>query len=413
MHPVSERPRSMLAVRLLAWLTGFAVSSILLVWAGRQFIPPGKACPDYICYWSAGTSLIAGQSPYDIAAQIRIQHALGWDKTRDGLGIYEFLPFYYPPWFAMLCAAFVPLGYETARIAWPVVNLELVLLTAWLLRGLVPGVPRVIPLAVVPMFIFTMTAVIVGQTSPLIFFLVVVAWRLLEGGRDFSAGAVLAWVTIKPQLAAILLMAVLLWAIRRGRYGVVQGFAAMLALLCLASFAVLPTWLVDMLAATRRTPPPTDYFPWIGATWYLLLKGAGLRSWVLGLAYLAVAIPFLAEVVYVALDHSRPLRDVLSVSLLAAYFVAPYGRHYDFPVLLIPLLVLIETRLSEIWGTALLVALVSLPYLHYRVLDRMKVWLGLTGRLNPEFTFFWVPLLLTVAWFSSRPVVERRGAPAP
>ena len=150
-----QRPRSLLPSSVLAWVVGFAVLTTLLVWAGRAVIPPGKACPDYICYWAAGKNLAAGQSPYDVDAQTRIQHALGWDKTKDGLGIYEFLPFYYPPWFAMLCAAFVPLGYETARIAWQVVNLELVLLTAYLLRDLVPGVPRAVPLAVVPLFIFT------------------------------------------------------------------------------------------------------------------------------------------------------------------------------------------------------------------------------------------------------------------
>ena len=396
-------------IRPLAWVIGLALATSLLVWVGRAVIPAGTACPDYICYWAAGENLLARQSPYDVEAQTRIQHALGWDRTKDGLGIYEFLPFYYPPWFAMLCAAFVPLGYETARIAWPMVNLELVFLTAYLLRDLVPGVPRSVPLAVVPLFIFTITAVIVGQTSPLIFFLVVVAWRLLEGGLDRAAGMVLAWLTIKPQLTAVLLLAVLLWAIRRGRWGVVQGFAAMLALLCLASFALLPTWLTEMLDATRRTPPPTDYFPWIGTSWYLLLKGAGLRSWWLLAAYMALAIPFLAAVLRAALDRSCPLRDVLSVALLAADFVAPYGRHYDFPLLLIPLLVLLGTRLSEHTGTALLVALLLLPYGHYMVLDRLRVWLGFTGRLNPEFTFVWIPLLLAVAWFASRPKLDPPG----
>ena len=306
----------------------------------------------------------------------------------------------------MLSAAFVPLGYETARIACLVVNVELVLLTAYLLREIVPGVPRSVPLAVVPLFIFTIAAVIVGQTSPLIFFLVVLAWRLLERGLDRSAGMVLAWVTIKPQLTVVLLLAVLVWAIRRGRGGVVQGFAAMLALLCLVSFAVLPEWLGEMLAATRRTPPPTVYFPWIGTTWYLILTGVGLRSWWLQAAYLAVALPFLGAVFRAALDLLCPLRDVLSLALLAADFVAPYGRHYDFPVLLIPFLVLLGTRLSERTGTALLVALLLLPYLHYMVLDRLKVWLGFTGRLNPEFTFVWIPLVLTVAWFVSRSKAE-------
>src|SRR5439155_21109105 len=193
-----------------------------------------------------------------------------------------------------------------ARIAWLVVNAELVLLTGYLLRNAVPGVPRSIQLAVVPLFAFSLAAVIVGQTSPLVFFLIVVAWRLLEGGLDRSAGAVLAWVTIKPQLTGVLLLGLLLWAARRGRWGVIQGFAAVLALLCLASFAVLPAWLPEMLSATRRTPPPTDYFPWIGTTWYLLLKGAGLRSWGLQAAYAAVALPFLGAVARAALDRSRP-----------------------------------------------------------------------------------------------------------
>jgi hypothetical protein len=303
----------------------------------------------------------------------------------------------------MLCAAFIPLGFATAKMTWLVVNADLILLTAFLLRDVVPGVPRAVPLAVVPLFIFTVAAVIVGQTSPLVFFLIVLAWRFVESGRDFAAGAVFAWVTMKPQLTGVLLLAVLIWALRRGRWRIVQGFAAMLAVLCLASFALLPSWPQEMLDATRRTPPPTVHFPWIGATWYLLLKGAGLKSWALNVAYVAVAAAFLGVLLRVAADRSAPFRDMLSLGLLAAYIVAPYGRHYDFPVLLIVFLVLVGTRLSERWATALLVTLLLVPYLHFLVLDRMRVWLGLTGRLNPEFTFVWVPLLLTLAWFASRP----------
>jgi hypothetical protein len=403
MHHTVSRFRVPTSARPLAWLLGFALVTAFLVRGGLALIPASNVCHDYICYWAAGTNLVSGRSPYNVEAQTRIQHAHGWEKTKDGLGIYEFLPFYYPPWFAMLCAAFHPLGYEGARIAWLVVNVELVVLTGYLLRESVPGVPRSIPLVVVPFFAFTVAAVVVGQTSPLVFFLIALAWRLVEGKRDWSAGAVLAWVTIKPQLTAVMLGGFLLWAARQRRSGIIEGFTAMLALLCLASFVILPTWLDEMLNATRITPPPTAYFPQIGATWYLLLKVAGLRSWGLLAAYAAVALPFFGAVLLAALDRSRPLRDVLSLGLLAAYFVAPYGRHYDFPVLLIPLFTLLETRLKDLRGAALLFILLFLPYLHYLLLDRLKVLLGFTGRLNPEFTFFWIPLLLSVAWFASAP----------
>jgi hypothetical protein len=409
MHLTVPRFRFPPTARPLAWVLGFALVTALLVRGGLALIPAGKVCHDYICYWAAGTNLVSGRSPYNVEAQARIQHAFGWEKARDGLGIYEFLPFYYPPWFAMLCAAFHPLGYEGARIAWLVVNLELVFLTGYMLREAVPGVPRSVPLVVVPLFAFTVAAVIVGQTSPLVFFLIVLAWRLVEARHDWLAGGVLAWVTIKPQLTAVALLGVLLWAARCRRWGIVGGFAATLTVLCLVSFAILPTWVGEMLEATRITPPPTAYFPRIGTTWYLLLKVAGLRSWGLYTMYAAVALPFLGAVLLAALDSSRPLRDVLSLGLLAAYFVAPYGRHYDFPVLLIPLFTLLGTRLKELWGAGLLFVVLLLPYLQYLVLDRLKVLLGFSGRLNPEFTFFWIPLLLALAWFASAP----RAAPRP
>src|SRR5262249_26321377 len=155
------------------------------------------------------------------------------------------------------------------------------------------------------------------------------------------------------QLTAVLLLGVLVWAARRRRWDVITGFAAILTGLALASWLVVPGWLGQMLGATRRTPPPTDYYPWIGTTWYLLLKTAGLRGAALWGAYGLAALAAVAIVVRAALDHGRPLGDVLALALLAVFFVAPYGRHYDFPVLLIPFLVLVGTRLPDWAGAAL------------------------------------------------------------
>ena len=39
-----------------------------------------------------------------------------------------------------------------------------------MLRDAVPGIPRSVGMAVAPLFAFTVASVIVGQTSPLIFF---------------------------------------------------------------------------------------------------------------------------------------------------------------------------------------------------------------------------------------------------
>ncbi len=199
-------------------------------------------------------------------------------------------------------------------------------------------------------------------------FLAALAWKLMARGNDRLAGAALACLTTKPQLAAVLVLLLLIWSARQRRWGVVLGFAATLAALALLGAWIVPNWPIEMLRAAGRTPPPTTYFPWIGTTWLLALKAAGLHSWGLWGLYLAVALPFLAVLLRAALDRARPLEDILSLGLIAPFILAPYGRHYDFPVLLIPMIVLIGRRLSELASTALLVTLVVLPYINLGII---------------------------------------------
>src|SRR5208337_1098570 len=319
----------------------------------------------------------------------------------NGRGVLGFLPYYYPPWFALGCTLLVPMGFEGGKMAWFFLNLELLFLTGFVLRDAVPGVPRSIALAAVPLWLFSVEALIAGQTTILILFLAALAWKLLDGRRDRAAGVALACLTTKPQLAAVLVLALGIWAVRQRRWGVVYGFAATLALLCLASSAVLPSWPMQMLSATRQTLPPTEYFPWLGNTWFLILRTLVLRSWSLWVLFLVVALPFLWAVVKTAIDPARPLRDVIALGLLAAFFVAPYGRDYDFPVLWIPALVLIGERLSEKAGAALLVGLIVIPYLQFILLVRYSRLIVPEVDFYIECTYFWVPALLAILWFAT------------
>ena len=92
---------------------------------------------------------------------------------------------------------------------------------------------------------------------------------------------------------------------------------------------------------------------------------------------------------------------------MAPFLVAPYGRHYDFPVLLIPMYVLLARRLSDISGAILLFTLVILPYIHFGVLVRFRQKYPSNVRLFPEFTFFWVPLLLVLIWLATEASATR------
>jgi Glycosyltransferase family 87 len=390
-----------LNLRPWIWLAGITLLTTVCVWALLAIAPWENLVPDFVCYWAAGELIASGHSPYDVGLQSEIQRRCGWDKSRDGLGKYDFLPYYYPPWFAVGCSLLRPLGYQGAKIAWFFINLELLLVTACVLRNAVPGLPRSIPLATVPIFTFSVISLFVGQTLILILFCVAIAWRLLQRGSDCAAGVVLACLTTKPQLAGVLVFALLLWSARQRRWAIVRGFALALVALGLASALFVPWWPIEMLRASQLTPPPTTYFPWIGTTWFLILKTIGLSTSGLWILYLGVAIPFFVLVTWEASDRSRPLEDIIALGLLAPFIVAPYGRHYDFPVLLIPMYVLLARRLSEISGAILLFALMILPYIHFGVLVRFRQNYPSTVRLFPEFTFFWVPLLLVLIWLAT------------
>jgi hypothetical protein len=379
------------------WILGITLISAVCVAISLRVIPHGNLVPDFTCYWTAGAILTTGESPYDIRLQSEMQRQLGWDRARDGFGRYDFAPYYYPPWFGMGFAALVPLGFERARAVFYFVNVEMLFLSGYLLSATAARVPRIIPLVMVPLFVLCPLSLLIGQTAIPMLFLTALEWNLLERGYDRSAGAALAFLTTKPQLGAVLVLASLLWAARRGRWRLVQGFALTLVALSLASALILPTWPLEMMRASAVTPPPTTYLPWIGTTWLLALRTVGLQSWGLWSAYLALVLPFLALVVRASLARSRPASEVIALGVLAAFIVAPYGRHYDFPILLIPLFVLMGGRLPELAGAALLVILLIVPYVHLGAMMEFRRKYP-TSQQFPEITFLWVPALLTGVW---------------
>jgi hypothetical protein len=406
--------QSKAGLRFLGFGLALAVSTVLLVRAVGSAVAAEKVCPDFICFWSAGKLLAAKQNPYDPAAQTEMQRAYGWNKATDGIGLYDCLPYFYPPWFLLLVTPLLRLDYATAKIAWLVVSVELLALSGLLLRDLLSGVARAVPLVVVCMFALSVFSVLMGQTPPLIFFLITAAWWLLDRERDFSAGCLLVWLAIKPQLSAVLLLGVFLWAIRQRRFGVFYGFVGMLSVLALWSTMVLPGWPLKMLQATGKTPLPTDYFPWYGTTWLLVGKTLGLRGAPLWAFYLGVALPILAWVCRTAWSRESRLADVFALTTLAAFFVAPYGQPYDFAILLIPFLVLLNGRLAERPGTLLLLVMLVVPYIHIHYAKAIRLWWvpPQPGRpITHQITFFWVPLLLAAFWlFTQRRGLVDRGA---
>ena len=77
----------------------------------------------------------------------------------------------------------------------------------------------------------------------------------------------------------------------------------------------------------------------------------------------------------------------------------PYGRPYDFPILLVPMLVLPGGRCPENRR-------MSLSGMLFLTILQIMLMNSIFGDINIVVnelgsTFFWIPLALTAAWFSS------------
>jgi len=388
----------------------FVLTTVLLASMARAWVPVEKVGPDFIAFWTAAKLLSSGQTPYAPGPQTAVQHGLGWDQESDGLGVYAFMPYYYPPWLGPACVPLLPLGFPLAKIVWLVLNAELLPTASLLLKqtidGNSPWVRHVLILAFGP----SVLAVLLGQTSPLILFLVAASWTLLrDGRRDLAAGGVLAMATTKPQLTGLFVLGLLCRSVCTGRWGVVRGFAATLTVLCLLCAVVTPSWPISMVKATGAVPLPYILFPGSGCSWLIVLKALGLDGGLLAAGYALAAVPLGIAWIRLAVDPRRRLDDLICVSLIAPFFIAPYCRNYDFSVLLVPVLVLVATRIREISGCLLVIALLTLPYFQY---------LMLTGRhprieaVQLEYTYFWIPLFIVIVWWTSRSRSEMVEGPA-
>jgi len=377
--------------RLLLWVTGFLATTSAATFAWSRFVPSEKLCPDFLQFWTAGELLASGHSPYDAEEQARVQRELGWDRDKQGLGIYDFLPYYYPPWLGLACTALLPLGYPTAKAAWLLLNFQLLLLGGYHLGLLLKGVPRWIPLVAVPCFSFALFSVVIGQIAPLLLFVIVAAWRLLEARRDFLAGAVLALALTKPQIGAVVVGALLLWAARQRRWKVLYGFFLCLSLLCLGSFAVLPSWPRLVLNALKQTPLVTQDSPWLSVSWWTVLQTLEIPRFTLIPAYIAVAGPCLLILVRRAWDSCTELGALLALAIPTTFIVVPYARLYDLAILIVPLVLLLPGRLTDLCTAAAFLGCMFLPFVQF-------YWVRPGNPYRYEVSFFWMPALLTLLW---------------
>ena len=181
----------MLAIALVPPIT--IVNSMIRNWDDLHNVN------DYIEFHVAAQLLAQGKSPYDAQNQKAIQSAI-----RERHGDYDrpwpgYVGYYYPPWLALSCIPLLPLGYDGGRAFWLVANVLSLAGAGYMLgrRGswLSPGLCAISTLAFLP----SISAINLGQTSPLVLLSAVLVARCLEARRDCLAGFLTAFMAFKPR----------------------------------------------------------------------------------------------------------------------------------------------------------------------------------------------------------------------
>src|SRR5262249_48240700 len=93
-----------------------------------------------------------------------------------------------------------------------------------------------------------------------------------------------------------------------------------------------------------------------------------------------------------AWDRHATAGDVFAWAIVTTFIVVPYARLYDLTILLVSLLLLLPGQLKAPWTAPLFLACLVLPF-------AQLYWVRPTNPYRYEVSFFWLPVLLAIAWF--------------
>ncbi len=277
---------------------------------------------DFSRFYAASKMILAGENPYGR------------------------LPFFAPPWLALLLAPFAALPRSSAALAWTVANIALLFLSVTVISSLAGAAARprlllAIPSAFLPYAVFSY---ITGQLSIVALASCVLCLWGLHNRRSNAVAAGLVLATLKAHIVALPMLLVLLTAIRRRRWSILVGALLALGALCVLSTVFLWTWPIDWIAAVASG---SFYEP---------------RENLLGVAAFGVplwlTLPFVAYTIVTWCRRPFNL-DTLGLGVAANLLAMPYTRSYDYVLLLIPTAAVCSKQSSPRRNLAVVVVLLA------------------------------------------------------
>jgi len=353
--------------------TGVLLTAFNLYAAFVTYIPQYLVRNDFrLIYGSALDGWRNGYGHlYDLVAQ---------KAAVESIGAY-WSPFLNPPPLAWIATPFLLAPFDVAIVLWTVLVVGAAYF-AWRVASPGGGLVRLAHLALFLGLFPTAYGLLVGQPVALVAAVVAGAWWLAEKKKPVAAGIVLSLSAVKPQLALLVPLCLLVAGHRR-------MFAAWLCATAVLAAAALALLGADGLQRYREALALAS--GWEPTRRYAIAGPLGLGPQVYVVEVLVVAVAVVAAWRQRGMGPGRPIATGLVASLL----FTPYVGFQDFAMLVVAGWLLIRSGLTA-FQVVLLVA-------GYALLELALVVLALPILAAEAL------LLLSLAWPAAKAPGDLRG----
>jgi len=281
---------------------------------------------DFMGYWSATYLFRNDQNPYSPELMETMQHIQLQSKLDVTIMAWN------PPFLFVFLLPLVWLPFTTAKFVWLMINIIIILAASLMLAHIyLPANSsrlKLIFLLFAISFPQVMSGIYMGQVIFLVFWGLVACMALIKKEQWFWAGAVLIFTTIKPHMAVLAVIYLLIYMAYQHQYRgwgglLVAGITCMFVL-----FAFRSNWIYDLIGESAIAP-----VNWATPTIGGLFSYWGLSESVRYLIILLLPLPFLLA------RYPAQISMESSVALLTLITVPTtfFGWSYDQTVLLIPI----------------------------------------------------------------------------
>jgi Glycosyltransferase family 87 len=218
---------------------------------------------DFVVYWSAGRLNLRGIAPYDLKQLLPLQ-------LQVGRRYHVPMMMWNPPWTLSLIMPYAAVDYPFGRILWFLSQTALICFCASFIWRFYKGPQTLIWVSWLVAFSFlpTLTLLRAGQIGAVMLFGAVLLLMLSQRPTWWLAGLFMLFISVKPHILYLVVLAFLFWAIQHRRWDLLLGSGTGILLATGIALLFNPMVLKQYLYAITHQPPPLKEWatPTIGGT---------------------------------------------------------------------------------------------------------------------------------------------------